>query len=304
METPTPDMSGTISASELQHLHYPSDIPSLTSNPFSLSSEEDSNMWAPDPTTLSTVNPSCISTGDVNDIQPYLANTQPPHNFADPKLSTNNRRRDPEETQLDQDSTSYRVRHGQFTPPSDYSPKNTFSVPSQAYKQAELQSSTEVVSEGPTKRRRGGGTRARGGSQGSSVRASTSAEPSFPGDDRQEKTRARNRLAASKCRQKKKMQNTQLERKYEYERMRREELTRTVNSLRDAVVEAKNALLAHSECGHESIKTYIERSAKNITDHDKKVDFAVVPTQYYGCGSSDQNSGSVGFEFDFSLPTA
>ncbi|KAL4901584.1 hypothetical protein BDW74DRAFT_159752 [Aspergillus multicolor] len=281
---------GTISASEMQRLHpslYPSDIPNLAGNPFSLS--EDSNIWAPDPTTLPTINPSCIATSGANDMHAYLANQ--PFDLTSKQLSSN-RRRSSDEVQLDQGS--YRVRHGQITPPSDQSPATAYSVPSHDSKSAYLESSIEGSSEAPKRRR---ASRARGGSRGS-TRASTSVEPSSPGDDKQEKTRARNRLAASKCRQKKKEQNNMLETRYEQERIKNEELTRQVNSLRDQIVVAKDRLLAHSECGHEPIQQYIQNMAKSITVQHEHPDFGAASAHYYRRGSEM----SAGFDFDAHPP--
>ncbi len=284
-------MSGTISASEMQRLQYPSDIPDLAGNPYSLSAEEDIDMWAADPT-MPTVNPSCIVTSGVSNVQPFanLAGTNVANSFS---LSLNK----PQFGQMPTNSTNHQVQHGQITPPSDRSPVET-------HKPAELHSSIEHSSGAPARRRRGSSARARGGSRGASTRASSSAEPSSPGNNKQEKTRARNRLAASKCRQKKKAQNTQLESRYEYERIRREELTRTVNSLRDDIVAAKNQLLEHSECGHESIKTYIQSMAKRITVQDDKAGYPAVPAQYYGCGTSDTKQEPCAFDFGACPPTA
>ncbi|KAL4816936.1 hypothetical protein BDW67DRAFT_161147 [Aspergillus spinulosporus] len=289
------DNAGIISASELQRLQpsmYPSDIPNLVGNPFSLSED---NMWAPHPTTISTINPSCIATSGANDVQSYLTN----QSFDDlnHKQVPSNRRRSSAETELDQGS--YRVRHGQVTPPSDHSPGIVYSVPSHDSKSAYLPSSIEGSSEAPQKRRRSGSS-ALSGSRGS-TRASTSVEPTSPGDDRQEKTRARNRLAASKCRQKKKEQNHMLEIRYEQEKMKNEELTRTVNSLRDAIVVAKDQLLAHSECGHDPIKGYIQNMAKNISFRQEQFDFGAAPAQYHGCHSERKPSE---FGFDIHPSTA
>ncbi|KAL4974723.1 hypothetical protein BDW66DRAFT_139134 [Aspergillus desertorum] len=282
--------AGIISASELQRLQppgYASDIPNLAGNPFSLCEDK---MWAPDPTTLPTINPSCIATSGANDTQPYLASQQFEH--LNHKQLPTHRRPSPAEAEVDQGS--YRVRHGQVTPPSDHSPATVYSVPSHNSKSASPPSNV-VASEVPPKRRKSGSS-ALGGSRGSS-RTSTSVEP----DDKQEKTRARNRLAASKCRQKKKEQNHMLETRYEQEKMKNEELTRTVNSLRDAIVVAKDQLLAHSECGHEPIKAYIQSMAKNITFQHEPLDFGAAPAQYHGCHSESKSSG---FDFDAHPPTA
>ncbi|KAL4984362.1 hypothetical protein BDW68DRAFT_19808 [Aspergillus falconensis] len=283
--------AGIISASELPRLQpsmYPSDIPNLAGNPFSLSED---NMWAPDLTTLPTINPSCIATSGANDMQPYLASHQ--FDNSTHKQIPSNHRRSSAEAEIDRGS--YRVRHGQVTPPSDHSPATVYPVPSHDSKSAYLPSSIEGSSEASSKRRRSGSS-ARRGSRGSTL-ASTSVEP----DDKQEKTRARNRLAASKCRQKKKEQNYMLETRYEQEKMKNEELTRTVNSLRDAIVVAKDQLLAHSECGHESIKAYIQNMAKNITIQHEQFDFGAAPAQYRGCHSEQKSSG---FGFDAHPPTA
>ncbi|KAL4943597.1 hypothetical protein BDV06DRAFT_189480 [Aspergillus oleicola] len=289
-----PNMSDTISASEMQRLNpsiYPSDIPSLTGD-FTLPS--DTNMWLSDPMANPTVNPSYIS-GGAGNMQPSFHPAS--HNMANRQVD--DRRRSSAEAQVVGNS---RVRYGQVTPPSDHLPPNpalSFSEDTKPF----LRSSIEEPIEAPTKRRRSS-NRTRGGSQSGSGRGSSSVEPSPPGDDKQEKTRARNRLAASKCRQKKKEQNNQLESKYEYEKIRNEELTRTVNSLRDAIVEAKDQLLAHSECGHDSIKAYIQGMAKRITVHDDRIGAQAFPAQYYGCGSADQKRESIGFDFDACPPTA
>ncbi|KAL6233382.1 hypothetical protein BDW75DRAFT_215432 [Aspergillus navahoensis] len=287
--------TGIISASELPRLQpsmYPSDIPNLAGNPFSLSEE---NMWAPDPTTLPTINPSCIATSGAHNMQSYLASQQ--FGNMNHKQIPSNRRRSSAEAEVDQGT--YQVRHGQVTPP-DNSPATAYSVPSHNSKSAYPPSSIEGSSEASSKRRRSGSS-ALGGSR-ASTRASTSVEP----DDKQEKTRARNRLAASKCRQKKKEQNHMLETRYEQEKMKNEELTRTVNSLRDAIVVAKDQLLAHSECGHESIKAYIQNMAKNITTQNittqhEQLDSAAALAQYHGCHLEHNPSG---YGFDAHPPTA
>ncbi|KAL4994352.1 hypothetical protein BDV10DRAFT_176998 [Aspergillus recurvatus] len=281
--------AGIISASELQRLQpsmYPSDIPNLAGNPFSLSED---NMWAPDPTTLPTINPSCIATSSANDMQSYLASQQ--FDNMNHKQTPSNRRRSSAVAEVHQGS--YRVRHGQVTPPSDHSPAAVYSIPSHDSKSTHLPSSIEASSEASPNRRRRSSSSVLGGIRGG-TRASTSVEP----DDKQEKTRARNRLAASKCRQKKKEQNHMLETRYEQEKLKNEELTRTVNSLRDAIVVAKDQLLAHSECGHESIKAYIQNMAKNITIQQEQFDFGASPAspaQYHGC-HSERNSSGFGFD--------
>lgn len=71
----------------------------------------------------------------------------------------------------------------------------------------------------------------------------------------------RNRIAASKCRQKKKVwQNTLEERKGELER-RHAALQRDYNELLGEASQLKNSLMVHSGCGDPSIDAWIEKAA-------------------------------------------
>ncbi|KAL4887362.1 hypothetical protein BJY04DRAFT_175741 [Aspergillus karnatakaensis] len=300
--------SATISPTDMQRMQrpmYPSDIANIAGvqqqAPFSFSSE-DTGLWGPYPTTLPTVNPSCIVTSGPND---WFDDSLSPQTLVNPQLSqvSGNRKPSSVDTKLGQ---SYRVKHGQVTPPSDDSPiSNTATAISPQNTQAPyLRSSIENLTEEPSKRRRStGGARVQGGSQSASgrrgsslqsTRGSTSVEPGSPDDDRQEKTRARNRLAASKCRQKRKEENTQLENKYNLEKQRHEELTREVAVLRSALVATKDQVLAHSECGHEPIQAYIQGMAKRITIKDEAVDFGGPPTHFYG--GPQPRPGGFGFD--------
>ncbi|KAL4867545.1 hypothetical protein BDV12DRAFT_171127 [Aspergillus spectabilis] len=305
--------SATISPTDMQRVQrpmYPSDVPNIAgvqqSAPFNFAAED--GVWGPYPATLPTVNPSCILTSDANDMQPWLANSLSPPNFANSQLNqvSNNHKPSSVDTQLGQ---SYRVKHGQVTPPSDDSPvSNTVNTSSQTAQAPYLRTSIESLPEEPTKRRWGGdGPRIRGGSQGVSARrgssqqsgrGSTSIEPGSPGDEKQEKTRARNRLAASKCRLKRKEENTQLETKYKIEEKRHQELTREVAILRDTLVATKDQVLAHSECGHDAIQAYIQGMARRITIRDESIDFGAVPNQLYDGLNPNPNPGPGGFGFD------
>ncbi|KAL3486626.1 hypothetical protein BJX62DRAFT_214906 [Aspergillus germanicus] len=249
-------MSHTISASDMQRLqNYPPNVPDIVNmgqDPFGLSTTE-ADMWEPF-TTLASVDPSWTVTSGPSDLQqPFLSNTQ-----RSPLVQTK------------EGSASYRVQYGQVTPPSDESP---FSNPSlsvhprklQHSQPPILQSSIEDQPEPPTKRRRSTTTKSRGGSVSGASRGSASVEPYISGDDKQEKTRARNRVAASKCRQKQKARNTELENECNYQEARKQELSREAARLRDEVLRQKNLLLAHSECGHEGIKAYLDNMVKRIT---------------------------------------
>ncbi|KAL5343137.1 hypothetical protein BJX70DRAFT_354652 [Aspergillus crustosus] len=303
--------SATISPTDMQRVQrpmYPSDISNIAGvqqpTPFDFA-VEDPALWGPYASNIPTVDPSCILTSDTSDIQPWLAPSLSPPNPAPCQLNqvTNSRKPTTVDTQA---SRSYRVKHGQVTPPSDESPasKTVPSISPQTTHTPYVQSSIENLSEDIPKRRRGGGApRTRGGSIGASVhrgsslqsgRGSASVEPGSPGDDKQEKTRARNRLAASKCRQKRKLENSELENKYEQEKQRNEELHREVSQLRASLVATKDMVLAHSACHHDHIQAYIQSMAKKITINDDSIDFSAGPSQFYG----GPRPGRSGFGFD------
>ncbi|KAL2851472.1 hypothetical protein BJY01DRAFT_244988 [Aspergillus pseudoustus] len=296
-------MSHTISPSDMQRLHnYPPNVPDIVNigqGPFGLPSTE-TDMWEPF-TTLAAVDPSWTVTSGPNGLnQPFFSNTH----------------RSPL-TQTKEGSENYRVQYGQVTPPSDDSPLSNSSLSVHPRnldnsRSTTLQSSIENQAQRPTKRRRGG-PRSRGGSVSGASRGSPSVEPSLSDDDKQEKTRARNRVAASKCRQKQKARNMELENECNFQEARKQELSREAARLRDEVVKQKNLLLAHSECGHNGIKQYLDNMVKRITtgvgeapDFGRLVEGcagsgpSVETTQQPSVGSSDP---AWGFGFDGYAPT-
>ncbi|KAI9371832.1 hypothetical protein BJX61DRAFT_543307 [Aspergillus egyptiacus] len=241
--------------------YYPPNVSNIAgvqqADPFNFVPNQDTNMWGYT-ASFPTVDPACIITSRQDNMQSSSSSLSP-RDLAQPQLN-HSPNTGLKRNSIDLGSMSYRVKYGQVTPPSDDSPVSTTVQP------AVPQSSIEG-SETLPKRRRGTG----GSSQSASVslastgRGSTSAEPSSPGGDKQEKTRARNRLAASKCRQKKKEQNSQLEATYREQREKRERLFSDIDSLKNELVECKSALLAHSNCGHEGIQRYIQDMAKKLT---------------------------------------
>ncbi|KAL2830056.1 hypothetical protein BDW59DRAFT_141689 [Aspergillus cavernicola] len=296
------NMSTTLSASEMQGAvptDYPSNVPNIAGmqqpGPLNFAAEQNNNMWGP--YALSTVDPACISSG------PFLGNTLSPQNLANPQISqaSSNPGHRRNSNGLDQGLKSYRVKHGQVTPPSDTSPLSNSVQP------AVLQSSIEALPKRTTKRHQSAADSAgRGGSvsRASSQqidRCSTSVEPSFPSDGKQEKTRARNRLAASKCRLKKKEQNMLLEARFKQEEKKREHLVTEMDSLRSELVEIKSELLEHSSCGHKGIQRYIQDMAKKITTGaDESLNVRAPAAQGYEnhLNNPRQDERFFGFGFD------
>ncbi|KAJ6102748.1 Basic leucine zipper (bZIP) transcription factor atfB [Penicillium sp. IBT 16267x] len=78
----------------------------------------------------------------------------------------------------------------------------------------------------------------------------------------------RNRLAASKCRQKKKEHTQVLEVRYKEQSEKRERLVGEIARLRSEILCLKNEVLKHAQCGDESIKLHLAQMVKKITDID------------------------------------
>ncbi|KAJ2391402.1 hypothetical protein GGI23_005424, partial [Coemansia sp. RSA 2559] len=76
--------------------------------------------------------------------------------------------------------------------------------------------------------------------------------------ERRRKFLERNRLAASKCRQKKKMWVQELERRAEDATMQNRSLQIAVAQLKEEVLILKNQLLAHHSCGCTAVQQYIQ----------------------------------------------
>jgi hypothetical protein len=78
----------------------------------------------------------------------------------------------------------------------------------------------------------------------------------------------RNRLAASKCRQKKKEHTQQLEFNFKEQSEKKEQLVAEIARLRSEILGLKNEVLKHAQCGDEPIKLHLAQMVKKITDKD------------------------------------
>ncbi|RAH44880.1 bZIP transcription factor atfB, partial [Aspergillus brunneoviolaceus CBS 621.78] len=95
--------------------------------------------------------------------------------------------------------------------------------------------------------------------------------PSPPYDDekaKRERFLERNRLAASKCREKKKKNNQQLEQRFHELQNKNTELNTEIEDLRAEGIALKNELLRHSECGDPAISIHLSHMVQNITARD------------------------------------
>lgn len=97
-------------------------------------------------------------------------------------------------------------------------------------------------------------------------------ESSKPEDVKRSKFLERNRVAASKCRQKKKEWTQNLENRARELQKNNNQLRMVVDSCRQEVLFLKGELLKHSQCDCESIQTFIKSGANNFADHKQEED--------------------------------
>lgn len=162
------------------------------------------------------------------------------------------------------------IQYGQVTPPDDRTPddyqyeaqpkpqvSSTEPVQSGKRKRAS-QSSVESVK--PSKRSRKSSGRSKTSCHDSQV-----TNPLNPEDEKRSKFLERNRVAASKCRQKKKEWTGNLEARARELQNNKNQLAVIVNSLKEEVIFLKGEMLKHTSCGCERVRDYLEKKADSIT---------------------------------------
>ncbi|PWY83360.1 hypothetical protein BO70DRAFT_361472 [Aspergillus heteromorphus CBS 117.55] len=111
-------------------------------------------------------------------------------------------------------------------------------------------------------------SRARSGS--SQTEANTSSSGGFEDHERERRKRERflerNRVAANKCRKKKKEHSRQLESRCQAVSQENTSLESEVDHLRSEILSLKNELLRHSQCGDAGIKRHLAQMIKEISD--------------------------------------
>lgn len=173
---------------------------------------------------------------------------------------------------LERDLKNTHVRNGQPTPPPYDDAKQSQDIYSLAHYQLEgtppidLDSSQHQL-----------GSDSTGNSNDSSKRRKVTRRRSpmveHDGGQRQEKAKRekfleRNRLAASKCRQKKKEHTMLLETRYKEQSDKKEKLMSEIARLRSDLLGLKNEVLKHAQCGDEPIKLHLAQMVKKITYND------------------------------------
>ena len=99
-----------------------------------------------------------------------------------------------------------------------------------------------------------------------SRRSNNTNEPTKPEDAKRSKFLERNRVAASKCRQKKKEWTQNLENRARELQKHNNQLRMVVDLCRQEILFLKGELLKHSQCECESIQTFIRSGINSVAD--------------------------------------
>lgn len=178
-----------------------------------------------------------------------------------------------------------RTEYGQVTPPDDRTPKD-FGHPDGEFDQQEMEGIQASLSTTASKRKRGAlsstssapadrnpGKRQRKLSSRSKYQSLAVNGTSIESveDAKRSKFLERNRVAASKCRQKKKEWTSNLETRARELQNSKNQLSVMVGSLKEEVLFLKGELLKHSTCGCARIREYLNREVATMSNSGYKV---------------------------------
>ena len=169
-----------------------------------------------------------------------------------------------------------RDHYGQVTPPDDENDNESL-LDFQLREQLEQHEMQPPQEKGKGKRKRTS-TNTGSTSQSSPKRtrkyasrgSNNTNEPTKPEDVKRSKFLERNRIAASKCRQKKKEWTQNLEDRARELQKNNNHLRMVVDSCRQEVLFLKGELLKHSQCECESIQAFIKSGANDFADHKQE----------------------------------
>ncbi|KAL9618068.1 MAG: hypothetical protein Q9160_007197 [Pyrenula sp. 1 TL-2023] len=181
--------------------------------------------------------------------------------------------------------------YGQITPPMDNSPSynsppkttietNPPPTSKQPRKQRKTQQTNNTASaqseDQPARRRR------------TASRKSSAATNGESADDKRNKFLERNRVAASKCRQKKKQWTESLEDDHRNQQSFRRMLIEQKDAAQQEILYLKNMLLTHADCHHPDLDHWLRNTASTIS--------------HTGSEAADQpnpeSTGGMGIDFD------
>ncbi|KAJ9481656.1 hypothetical protein VN97_g11813 [Penicillium thymicola] len=127
-------------------------------------------------------------------------------------------------------------------------------------------------------------------------KAASQRRQSSVSDPERVKVRERNRVAANKCRQKKKREHQQIERRLSDENEKKEILLAQLNCLREEVWALKDMIFQHAECEDRQIGLQLARVTWNVLNDPSKCAQPIneaTPLPALSSGtSSDDSAGS------------
>ena len=205
-----------------------------------------------------------------------------------------------------------RIQYGQATPPDDDG-SSMFEYEHKRPRQAQPASVSSTV--GAKKRKRSSTTtikpisptkRTRKNTRSNTLEPSNAqSDPNNPEDVRRSKFLERNRVAASKCRQKKKEWTSNLETRARDLQKNNGSLRLMLGSLKDEVLFLKGEMLKHTSCCCEQIQSFLKQRASDFSEQHEDVmkeqsPVRSAPTSRHGSFSTVSDRGTVD---DAAFPT-
>lgn len=135
---------------------------------------------------------------------------------------------------------------------------STFSQPHRSRSSVSTEPSTEPPSEPPEPPKK------KPNNKGKSRRSSSQATAADDDDPKRQKVLERNRVAASKCRKKKKEWVSELQETKAGLETQHQQLQREYNGLLDEVSRMKNELITHAHCNDPNIDLWLDNEAKRF----------------------------------------
>ena len=185
-------------------------------------------------------------------------------------------------------STTSQQKHGQLTPPSEITPTKE-TPPAEVRSPAE---SKNILNTQKKRNTQPGRVIESPSQPTSSTRRRKKSAPkqsatgsNAKGDDKRSQFLERNRVAASKCRQKKKEWTSNLEQRARELQASKTSLSLLVSSLREELLYLKGEALRHSTCDCTSVREYLARNAE-----------ASLPRGHLDCAHSPHSGSSLSFE--------
>ncbi|RMJ28076.1 Transcription factor atf21 [Aspergillus sp. HF37] len=191
---------------------------------------------------------------------------------------------------LGEDGENSYIRNGQPTPPPrDDKPNATLATMAQCRldgspDQLDCQQRASSNNHPGGKSNNGGGKRRK-----CSKDSSTGSDEQPDEKVKRDRYLERNRVAASKCRQKKKEHTKGLESRFKEQSDKKDALMAEFAQLRLEVLGLKSKVLEHAKCGDRSIGRHLEQSAMTITQSESPAEVSTSPTGQIALsfGSSD-----------------